>query len=148
MRQHGSKLLSTEFDKWLEVELANPHQCDARLLEVIREQKHSPQVLFKLQREMASRLKKASKRRTVVDRQFVALELFKPGMQAVLNRASRRTTKDENRKKLKQDKRDATCHETRLFNLPQPDNSDKFVRKGRKRKATAQDPLGQLSPVN
>ena len=85
MRKHGSKLLSAEFDQWLEsMGSSSLSEHDMCLLEAIQEQRHSIQDLLKLQREMASRLRKAPKKSSVVDRQFVALELLKPGIKAVM----------------------------------------------------------------
>ena len=63
LRYHGSKLISTEFNEWLQSQNPVSESYDAKLLALIREQKDNPMGLLKLQREMAARLKKVPKRR-------------------------------------------------------------------------------------
>ena len=62
LRHHGSKLISAEFNDWLQSQSPASESYDAKLLALIREQKDNPMGLLKLQRDMAARLKKVPKK--------------------------------------------------------------------------------------
>jgi hypothetical protein len=95
-KNHGKDLLSDDLVQWTNKLKAETIQLvigesDKRLIEMILKEKEKEiagQTLTKLQRAFRAR---AKSRRTVpspIVTQFVSLPLFKPGFQAVLDRAS------------------------------------------------------------
>lgn len=94
MRQYGSSLISSDFKEWFKsMENHELVRCDRLLLEIIKEQQHSPQELLKIQREMEGKLERPRNRKTTVDKECVVLPLLKPAMSEVLKHASQRGKK-------------------------------------------------------
>lgn len=98
LRRYGVELISSDFQDWLEKkEKEELSSNDRRLIEVIRAQRQVPQELLKLKREIQAHLKRCPKRNSTVGKEFLKLQVLKPGILEVIHYIS--NLREERKKK-------------------------------------------------